>query len=181
MSYGLAIDPGISTGICLFSWTETKPFTREKVWQFSGGAEALRDWMRLHDVRPGRNGIGTLGAGFAVLEAFVVEKFTPQENQGFALTEAAAEPLRCEGVILGAGFRSSDITWQRPAAQYFMGGTDKASRKQNSRAFLKEHGLYLTGKQVDSPDADDAISATLHAVAHMRAIRHAPTLKEMFS
>lgn len=179
MSYGLAIDPGVSNGVCLFQWSKTTAMTVENVWQFSGGAVALAAFLEGAGVRQSRGGKAVYGG--ATLDALVVEKFTPRQNAGFALTQASVEPLRGEGVIIGRGVPYEFITWQQPGAQYFMGGNTPSERKKRSREFLKTRGMHYTGKDVASPDADDAISAVLHATVFMRSIRHAPTLKEMFS
>lgn len=180
--YALAIDPGLSTGIVLFSWGERRTFRREGVWQFTGGAEGLREWLYDHSILVNAKRHFTYGAGQMPLEAVVVEKFTPQQSGSFNLTEGAVEPLRCEGVLIARADRDAYV-WQRPAAQYFMGGTGPVDRKKRSREFLKKHDLYLTGSMLEPsrPDADDAISATLHAIAYLRGIRNLPTLKGFFS
>lgn len=179
MTYALAIDPGVSTGVVLFSFGDGQPYRRERAWQFKGGAEALADWMDGASLRfsPARKG---WVYGDSTLGAVVVEKFTPHEARTFALTEASVEPLRCEGVLISAALDRKNIIWRSPSAQYFAGGATPVERKKQSRAWLKEHDLHLTGKQVDSPDADDAISATLHSISYLRAIRHRPTLEQFF-
>lgn len=178
--YGLAIDPGMSTGVCLFSWgtNQSAYFRVEGVWQFDSGAEGLRGFIEASDTRvvAGRD----LFIGEAKLSALVVEKFTPRGGSEFSLTQASVEPLRGEGVLIGQGF-GPFITWQQPGAQYFMGGVDLPSRKKRSREFLKLNGLYLTGRDVLQKDADDAISAELHAIAFLRKIRHMPTLTKLFT
>lgn len=180
--YALAIDPGLSTGVVLFSWAGGRAFERTDVWQFGGGAEGLRDWLDAHGVGVNAKGCFIYGAGQMPLEAIVVEKFTPQQSGAFNLTEGSVEPLRCEGVLISRADRAAYV-WQRPAAQYFMGGTSAADRKKRSRDFLRAHDLYLTGSMIATPvpDADDAVSATLHAIAYLRGIRHLPTLEGFFS
>lgn len=189
--YGLSIDPGMSTGACLFSWGNApdEPFKQEAVWQFRNGAYGLEDWINseglVDSVSWGVIAEPTTRAAWigivrpVLLSALVVEKFTPRSNSGFALTQASVEPLRGEGVLIGHGL-GQHITWQQPASQYFMGGNDLKERKIRSREFLKRNGIYLTGKNVGQPDADDAISAELHAIAYLRGIRHLPTLHAMF-
>lgn len=179
MSYGLAIDPGKSTGVCLFRWDMHGPMTIEEVWQFSRGAQGLADFAEQHGLRS-RLGSMVQFRG-QTMSALVVEKFTPRANDGFSLTQDSVESLRGEGVLFGRGIADNQITWQQPAAQYFSGGETLTERKKRSREFLKKNGMYLTGKSVGARDADDAISATLHAVAYMRSAKHLPTLEAMFS
>ena len=172
---GLAIDPGMSTGMCLFSFGDDQPFKQERLWQFGGGAAGLAAALnRLAvDANPG------LYISGEKLDVMVVEKFTPRGGPGFSLTQASAEPLRGEGVLIGRGYESY-IQWGEPSQQYFMGGTDLADKKKRSREFLKLHGLYTTGSKLGQKDADDAISAELHAIAWLRRRRHMPTLLELF-
>ena len=176
MSLGLAIDPGLSSGMCLFRWDYRTPFMRQRVWQFGNGAQGLSlmlDTLRIHT-----DGYRVF-VGDEELDALVVEKFTPRPHESFALTQKAVEPLRGEGVLIGRGF-DPFIQWREPSQQYFMGGGDLADKKKRSREFLKLHGLHLTGSMVGQKDADDAISATLHAISWMRKIKHMPTLEDLF-
>lgn len=181
MKYGLAIDPGMSTGVCLFSWSEDQAFKQERLLQFIGGAGGILAFIRKNDLyQLGDKVWIEFGSKHVELSALVVEKFTPRGGSGFALTQASAEPLRGEGVLIGRGLERF-IQWQQPAAQYFMGGSDLRERKKRSREFLKLHGIYATGKTVGQLDANDAISAELHAIAFMRKMRHRPTLDELFT
>lgn len=112
----------------------------------------------------------------------VCEKFTPRQ----ALKLDAVEPLRVEGALIALGVMpdyhvgKKNPLWGQPSAQYFCGGKTPAERKKFSREFLKKHDLHLTGKMVGCKDADDAISATLHAFAFLRRISHKPTLNHYF-
>ena len=119
--------------------------------------------------------------GSVPLTRMVVEKFTPRGDGEFNLTQKSVEPLRGEGVLIGRGFEPF-IDWAQPSQQYFMGNSalPLAEKKKLSREFLKLHGLHLTGSMVGQPDADDAISAELHAIAWLRRKRHMPTMVEMF-
>lgn len=180
MKWGIAIDPGVSTGIVTFNWSDDLPYERASVEQITDGAEGLADWLEKHEVRYSLARKRWVTRAFP-LEALVMEKFTPHENAGHALTEKSVEPLRCEGVVISAGHSRQHVRWQPPAAQYFSGGATPAARKKASREFLKTHALHLTGARVGQPDADDAISATLHSIAYMRRIRHLPTLEKFFS
>jgi hypothetical protein len=175
---GLTIDPGVSTGMCLFSWTDTTPMKVEWVRQFRGGAPMFAAYLSALGIRVEADML----IGDDVLDALVVEKFTPRSPRAgaeFALTRESAEPLVGEGVLIGRGFLPM-IQWAEPSMQYFMGGENLADRKKRARAFLKKHGMLVTGKDVGEPDADDAISATLHSVAWMRRQRHRPTIEALF-
>jgi len=178
---GLSIDPGMMTGVCLFSWDYDKPFKVEGVWQFDRGAPGLYAWLEQYRVRvsTGRGVRPMMWLGENKLDALVVEKFTPRSGGEFSLTQASSEPLRGEGVLIGRGLETY-INWGQPGQQYFMGGEDLAAKKKRSREFLKLHGFGLTGKDVGQKDANDAISAELHAIAWLRRMRHMPTLLELF-
>lgn len=178
LHYGLTIDPGMENGVCLFSWHDSGPLKIEHRWQFPGGAEALAKFLLLKLIITDRQ-VVILHGGMLHLDVVVVEKFTPRPHESFQLTLKSVEPLRGEGVAIGLGLGPS-ITWQEPAAQYFMGGTDLADKKKRSRAFLKNYNLLPTGKEFARPDANDAISATLHSFAYLRRIKHLPTLRAYF-
>ena len=74
------------------------------------------------------------------------------------------EPLRIEGVIMD--HFGNIVNWHAPADKSLVGDD-----------FLKEHDLWLTGKDVDHEDARDANDAMLHLFAHAKRIRHMPTLE----
>lgn len=181
LRYGLTIDPGMENGVCLFSWGDSEPLKIEHRWQFPGGAEALSKFLTMKKIQ--RTGGATAmmehDGVVIVLDAIVVEKFTPRPHESFQLTLKSVEPLRGEGVLIGRSLEVA-ITWQEPAAQYFMGGKDLPDKKKRSRAFLKNYNLLPTGKEFARPDANDAISATLHAFAYLRHIKHLPTLRAYF-
>lgn len=170
--YSLSIDPGMSNGACLFSYSDTQPFQQERLYQFTGGAIGLAQWLNVEGADSGWE----MGK---TIDRLIVEKFTPRGGSDFNLTQASAEPLRGEGVLIGQGLHDL-IDWQQPAMQYFMGGSSLSDKKKRSREFLKQHGLYATGKTVGQKDADDAISAQLHAIAWLRHKKHMPTLLEFF-
>ena len=201
MTYILAIDPGLSSGIVLGKFNDTEPFERVAFWQVEGGLAGVLEWYKEHWFRGHDEGddefeyYGGLWGGrggaspkFEVpgLDLLVVaEKFTPLTNKGFSLTLDSVEPLRIEGALVAFGLMPADFPdaehrWARPASMYFSGGSDKASRLKASRAWLKSHGLLATGKQVGCKDANDVNSAQLHAFAHLRKIRHLPTIKHYF-
>lgn len=163
---GLTIDPGKSNGLCDFAWADDAPFMVVNNFQFGGGAPMLAKVVRKL----------TSDIDYDVL---VVEKFTPRQNAGFNLTRDSVEPLRGEGVLIGLDLEEK-IEYAEPHQQYFMGGGDLREKKKLSREFLKLHSLYITGKSVGQKDADDAISAMLHAIAYMRRLRHTPTIEQFF-
>lgn len=187
---GLAIDPGMSTGLCEFTWGDDEPFKPTRLLQFGGGAGSLAKVLKHLDLGVDEDGTLMMMADpndgedteRGVLDALVVEKFTPRSARAgaeFSLTRDSAEPLRCEGVLVGLGVEDY-IEWGEPSMQYFMGGVDLKDRKKRAREFLRENDLYLTGSMVGQKDADDAISAELHAIAWLRRKRHMPTLQALF-
>lgn len=160
----------MSNGICEFTWGDNDPFVPTRVYQFMGGAPMLAKV------------VPQLIADGGYYSAIVVEKFTPRPasaNNGFHLTRASAEPLRCEGVLIGLGLEHL-IRWGEPSQQYFMGGETLVQKKKRSREFLKRNGLYITGSTVSEADANDAISAELHAISWLRRERHMPTINALF-
>lgn len=177
---GLTIDPGKSTGVCLWQ-AGFIGFDVIQRWQFTGGALGLHEWLNTH--------IDYFIQGFEVrhdgirytIDHLVVERFTPRNNPNFALTRDAVEPLVCEGVLIAHNL-GPFIKWAEPSQQYFMGDSrlPQPEKLKLARGFLKLHELLPTGKELAAPDADDAVSATLHSIAYLRRIRHAPTLVQLF-
>lgn len=180
---GLVIDPGLSTGMCLFEWGDNLPFAVRQLWQFTGGAAGLAAALKAIKITVDNDGTIILADGedeAEVLDALIVEKFTPRPHEGFSHTQASVEPLRGEGVLIGLGLEPF-IQWREPSQQYFMGGDSLADKKKRSRRFLETFEIKPTGKDVEQPDADDAISATLHAIAWLRHKKHMPTLLHYFA
>lgn len=105
----------------------------------------------------------------------LVEKFNARgsANAGFSYTSKSLEPLRVEGALIAMGL---PITWTQPSQQYFLPGKDKAEKKKRQHAWLKENGYYIAPKDIGSSDADDARSATAHAISWLRRQKHKPTL-----
>lgn len=179
---GLTIDPGVMTGACLFTYNEEMPFTILKLWQFPGGADAIRqflineniyvdDWMK---IKMGR---------FPVvdIDSLIVEKFTPRPDERFNLTLDAVEPLRGEGVLIGRGFGDL-IQWREPSQQYYIGPPSQKleDKRKASRKFLETHNILPTGSWFGQKDANDAVSAILHSIGWLRKRKHIPTLMEFF-
>lgn len=110
----------------------------------------------------------------------IAEKFTARNTRGFAYTTASLEPLRCEGALIALGlmpdYTASEKRWRDPNYQYLVGGKDKADKKKRMHRFLKDKGLYRTGKDLGSPDADDFRSAAAHGIVYIaRELKHRPT------
>ena len=163
----LSIDPGLSSGLTTWEYGDSKPATLLKYWQVEGGIEGFLEWTS-------HNGI--------YADDVVVEKFTPRQS----LTLASAEPLLIEGALIALGYvppykpGGKNPNWQHPAQMYFTGGDDLAAKKKRAHAWLKEHGLYVTGKDVGCKDALDARSSLLHAMVWFRKQKHLPTLRAYF-
>lgn len=178
---GLTIDPGKSTGTCLWR-ADDAGFKVIERWQFTGGAEMLHQWLSnnvfIEDERPA---VSDEHGNTVYLDALVVEKFTPHDNEGFSLTIDSVEPLVCEGVLIAHDLLPF-IEWGQPSQQYFMGASTLTlkEKKRLARVFLAQYALLSTGSEFGQPDADDAISATLHSIAYLRRKRHFPTLLQLF-
>lgn len=196
----ISIDPGVSTGIAIGTYSDTEPYKLTHYFQIPGGVEGFleRFSFRCHSdsvfltvewgtpYEAGRD-------CFAYFQCedydftdpdeddttVIVEKFTARggANQGFAYRTKDLEPLRIEGAILAMGLKP---TWVSPPQQYFSGGEGKAKKKQAQHKWLKEHGLYVAPKDVGSSDADDVRSAIAHSISYLRRSRHMPTIKHYF-
>ena len=90
---GLAVDPGMSNGLCEFAWADDAPFMAVYNFQFTGGASNLERVVR--KLSTDRN-----------YDVLVVEKFTPRQNEGFSLTRESVEPLRGETALTDRRCRS---------------------------------------------------------------------------
>lgn len=175
----VVIDPGLSSGICVGEYSDTEPFRPYAAYQIEGGLTGFFEHIFFPQRGPW---IIEHRTGSYEDTVFICEKFTPRQS----LTLKSAEPLRIEGALVQMGVvpdyipGKKNLQWQHPPAQYFCGGQSLTEKKKRSREFLKKHNLHLTGKMVGCKDADDAISARLHAFAFMRRIRHMPTLRHYF-
>lgn len=194
MTYLLSIDPGLSTGIALGHYDAITPYERVAYWQVQGGLAGWLEWYEEHWARPDSEGptefdyYGGLTAGGVEVSdrelEVAAERFVLLPN-GFTLKSDALEPLRIEGSLITLGLMPSDYDdprWQRAGMQYFMAAPSDslATKKIKARAWLKDHGYYVTGKDVGLKDADDVRSATLHAIARLRTLGHVPTLRAHF-
>lgn len=178
--YVLAFDPGKSSGVALLRYTDTEPAQLKFAWQFGGGIRGLLSWIDTHIsenllVEPGEFAVTLPG-----LVTTVSEKFTPIPGRGFNQGLDSTLPLVGEGVLIARGlmpvYAPEEKQWQRPQDMYRHGGKNLAEKKKLSRAFLKKHGLYKMPKELGTPDSDDAMSATLHALNYItHTIYHRPT------
>lgn len=184
---GMAIDPGMMNGLCIFSWGDDEPFAVEHVFQYGGGAVGLKNLLRgtvYYEERP--DGPPIMFLKDQHLDALIFEKFTPRpisEESGFHLTRKSAEPLRCEGALIGLGLDDyGAVQFAEPSQMYFIGDPSAplATKRKRSRAFLKQHGMLVTGGMVMQEDGNDANAATLHAIAWLRRRRHMPTINALF-
>lgn len=192
MTILVSIDPGKSTGVAVGRYTKSEPFKLTHVYQFDGGVEGfLANFLFVRSIQDepypldflsiGENWGTDTGIQYHVAPdtgpTFVVEKFTARGGaNNFAYKTDALEPLRVEGAILAMGI---DPIWRSPQHQYIAGGKGSEAKKRQA-AWLKEHGFYVTGKTVGCKDADDARSATAHALSYLRSIKHKPTLDKYF-
>lgn len=186
----ISIDPGMSSGIAVGTYSDTEAFQLTHVFQIEGGLLGFRDHVAF-----GRayltpdSPVTSLSVGGVVHVAvapleIICEKFTPRPNGKGGLTLASVEPLRIEGHLVGSGVMPDypDKAWRQPSSQYFMcpsRGVTLPEKKKAARAWLKENGFYFTGRDVGCKDADDARSATLHALSYLRKF-HKPTQLAFF-
>src|SRR5690625_1245292 len=163
----LVFDTGVSFGVALSSYSDDKSFDLVDAWQFGNGVQGLLDWLNDHEI---------LYSGLDNLTV-VCEKFTPRS----ALTLKGSIPLVGEGVLIGRGLMPPYVpqidTWQAPARQYSaFGGKDLADKKKTARRRLKDLGWYRMPKELGTPDSDDALSASLHALSYvLHTKKHRPT------
>lgn len=179
--YVLAFDPGVSSGVALASYSDDEPFDLVEAWQFGGGVQGLLDWLEDH-IPSGRFMVKKREWGFSLpLATIVCEKFVPRSS----LTLAGSIPLVGEGVLIGRGlmppYDPQIDTWQAPARQYnTFGGKDLADKKKTARRRLKDLGWYRMPKELGTPDSDDAMSATLHALSYVvHTLKHKPTFDKI--
>lgn len=180
----LSVDPGKSSGIALLSYDEDSVPVLEKAWQFGGGVAELTGWANEVLLFPPfsiREDVWLTQETIADGRT-VVEKFTARATKGFSYRTDALEPLRCEGALIALGimpdYDVSEKRWLDPNHQYLVGGKDKADKKKRQHKFLKDSGFYVTGKQLDSPDADDARSAIAHGISYLaRVKKHGPSYR----
>lgn len=164
----LSIDPGESSAVSLLEWSqETAPVLRYSR-QAPGGIEGF---LAILEDSP-------------EYDTVICEKFSPRPSNvaGFQQSLKTTLPLVCEGVLIGRRvmpvYTPGVKEWVQPDAQYLVGGKDKADKKKRQHKFLKESGFYVTGKQLNAPDADDARSAIAHGISYLaRVKKHEPSYR----
>lgn len=177
--YIVSYDPGLSTGISVVHIPAEGPAGVVDGFQFTGGAVALKAWLKAFDYGTWFPELGFVGGrGYRA----IAERFQPINHANYALTTASVTPLVCEGVLLAfdvmPDYDEEPERWRSPAIQYFAGGKDLADKKKRLRAFLKDTDNYRLPKQLGAPDNNDFISATGHAFAYaMKTLKHKPTFE----
>ena len=202
MKYLLSIDPGVSTGVALFSYDDDTPAELVRAWQFGGGLSGFLRWVEPRAPHPHRDenhwdftglspwsseGVEGIPRAIRFTDlSCVAEKFTPLQNKGFSLTLDSVEPLRIEGAMVAMGLLpdydyDTRSSWQRPNQMYWVPGKNATEKRRNQVAWVKERfpELHLTGKNVDAPDADDARSALWHGMVWLRKY-HQPSAERWF-
>ena len=189
--YLLSIDPGLSSGIALFRYSDIDPAILIEKWQITGGIDGFLEWLEPHYMYPdheyvlGGAEMGFEGCSWREIGgetlAVTVEKFTPRQ----ALTLDAAEPMLIEGALIALGIvpkytPPKHPNWAQPSAQYFAGGKTLPEKKKRQHKWLKDWGFYVTGKDVGCKDADDVRSAISHGLAWFRRQKHMPTIQQYF-
>lgn len=171
----LSIDPGKSTGVALGYITDDAPYTLVNAWQIEGGLAGFLEWAA--DLPQLPEGAWYLPEGGLTT---LSEKFQPINHSNYALTTESVEPLRIEGAMIAQGimpdYDKTEKRWRSPKDQYIVGGADLQDKKKRAHKFLKDSGMYVTGKDVGCKDANDARSAILHGVSYaMKVLKHKPT------
>lgn len=178
-TYILSFDPGKSSGIALGHLSSRSPYRMIRAWQLEGGEKAITEFVRenLWDQEYGFVCYDNIGLDSRDVVT-ISEKFTPLQHKGFNLTLDAVEPLVCEGALRAFGVmpRYPNKRWRRPQDMYLYGGNTLVEKKKAGRKFLKDNGMYLTGKSVGCKDAHDAQSAIWHGISYaVKVLQHRPT------
>lgn len=178
----ISIDPGLSTGIAVGTYSNTEPFKLTHFFQIEGGVEGFLRDLRVRDylsTEYPRVYVRDVCISDDKVVKAIAEKFNARggANSGFSYRTRDLEPLRIEGSMLALGLNPH---WVSPPQQYFAGGEGKAKKKQAQHKWLKEKGLYVTGKMVGCDNADDVRSAIAHAIAFLVRQKHRPTIEHYF-
>jgi len=95
----------------------------------------------------------------------VSEKFIARTDNPFV---PDLTPVRVEGILDLAYER--DINWRL-----------RTKKSQVPDSILKEHGIWMTGKDVDWTDGRDVNDAIIHMIGYVAFdLRHVPTIREYF-
>lgn len=156
MSTVLAIDPGMSTGITMMEYEIGERPTITRQWQIEGGLERLS------------GGLVQILSWFPYDGEIVCERFTPRPV-AFSYSLDELEPLRIEGWLYATA-GDWGITWQDPPQRKLVRTLPETEK------FLQAYGYWATGTDVGCKDANDANSATMHALAYIRNQAHRATI-----
>lgn len=172
MKYIVSIDPGISTGVVVGQFSDVEPFSFVKVEQIPNGLAGLLEHY-------GAGGLKALPELLGGDVTVICERFTPRPmRRSYKSNEL--EPLRIEGFLIGQGVMPVDYAdkrWRSPQYLVLKKGASAYESKKLSDDVLRGNGLWLTGKMVGQPDANDVISATKHALSYLAGVGHQPTLE----
>jgi hypothetical protein len=166
INYVMAIDPGKATGVAIGRYSIQDPIEVIFTGIIRGGTYGFAEW--LFNTRDAKTIIDN-DCSYNFPDEYdsldyhldvVCENFKPRGGNFIP----DLEPLRIEGIIMD--HFGNIVNWHSPADKSMVGDD-----------FLKKHGLWLTGKDVDHDDARDANDATIHLFAHAMRIRHIPTLE----
>lgn len=152
----MAIDPGKATGMASGHYSDTEPLVFDDIWTIPNGVDGFAEayWSCGDSIYGDR---------------LVVETFVLRANEFLANVEG----VEVIGFIKGT--QTNGVHWQaRGDKADLTGGKGEPA----NNAFLKSHGLWQTGKMVGWKDGRDANDAIIHALVHMKKIRHVPTLQK---
>lgn len=161
----------MSTGVVTGWFNETSHYEPREIEQVRGGPEGLDAWL---DARR----IPVWSAQGWADHVVGSEKFIPRTIERGSHTLESTIPLVGEGVLCAKGIMPyyPEGNWQPATAQVLTGGDTAEERRKNTNLLLQAKGLWLTGSDIESPDANDAHSATKHILYYLtRTLRHRPT------
>ena len=150
----VAIDPGQETGVVSAVYipeeSRVSVLARE---QIVGGYPGLRGALEEYEIWA---------------DHAVCEKFSPLPTaRAYRLAEL--EPIRIEGAVEDR-FGPQRVTFQRTSALTIAGSHgNPAANKKAADDYLRDCGLWTTGKVVGRRDANDVNAAMKHLVAYGRA------------
>lgn len=135
----LAIDPGWATGVSLWRVPDDEPIEREAYWLLKNGPDGFNDFWEEK-----MNFQAMLDTEIVICEIYLSDGRAPVPDPN---------ALHIEGYLMGVWGRE-EVVWQRNGVKVTVG--DK---------LLKQHGFWLTGKQVGWKDARDVNDSQLHALS----------------
>ena len=165
VDYYLAIDPGQASGVAIGRMTQDEPMEVIYTATVPFGTQGFIDWLE------------TTNNGKHITEMDCMKNYPDMYNEidyhldvvceRFRLRGGVVnpdlEPLRIEGVLIDRF--GSVVHWQEPSDKGLVGDD-----------FLRNHDLWVTGKDVDHIDGRDANDALLHLFARTLKMKHYPTL-----